>query len=178
MGLHIRTKRGTEAWQTLVHVCRRWRFLVFGSPRRLNLQLYCTLQTPVRDTLDVWPALPLIIEGSLISTGLDTETDNVIAALGQSNRICQVNLSLNRWKLKEVLAPMHVSFPELTDLQLLSYLTPTVIPDSFLGGSAPRLRFLNLYSIFISGFTETASVCYSPRPSFPLGYSSFRVHIT
>ena len=35
-------KRETEAWQTLVHVCRRWRYLVFGSPRRLNLRLCCT----------------------------------------------------------------------------------------------------------------------------------------
>ena len=31
-----------EAWQTLVHVCRRWRSIVFGSPRRLDLQLVCT----------------------------------------------------------------------------------------------------------------------------------------
>ena len=25
-------------WLTLVHVCRRWRSVVFGSPRRLDLQ--------------------------------------------------------------------------------------------------------------------------------------------
>ena len=25
-----------EAWHTLVQVCRKWRNLVFGSPRRLN----------------------------------------------------------------------------------------------------------------------------------------------
>ena len=31
-----------EAWQTLVHVCRRWRSVVLGSPRRLGLQLVCT----------------------------------------------------------------------------------------------------------------------------------------
>jgi hypothetical protein len=27
----------TNRWHTLVHVCRRWRDLVFASPRRLNL---------------------------------------------------------------------------------------------------------------------------------------------
>ena len=27
------------AWQSLVHVCRRWRGIVFGSPRRLGLRL-------------------------------------------------------------------------------------------------------------------------------------------
>jgi hypothetical protein len=30
-------KTGEEAWQSLAHVCRRWRGLVFGSPSRLNL---------------------------------------------------------------------------------------------------------------------------------------------
>jgi hypothetical protein len=54
-------KWAAEEWQLLVHVCRRWRNLVFGSPRRLNLQLYCTPETLARDRLDVWPALPLII---------------------------------------------------------------------------------------------------------------------
>ena len=72
-----------EAWQLLVHVCRRWRSLVLGSPRRLNLQLYCTCETPARDTLEVWLALPLIVRGYMA-------TDNVIAALEQSNRVCQV----------------------------------------------------------------------------------------
>jgi len=141
-----------EAWQTLVHVCRRWRYLVFGSPRRMNLQLYCTPQTPARDTLDVWPALPLIIGGNLIST----DTDNVIAALGQRNRVCRVvSLDIYGWQLEQVLAPMHVSFPQLTVLQLLSHgEPPTVIPDSFLGGSAPLLRTLLLSSISFPGLPK------------------------
>ena len=43
----------TEAWRTLVHVCQKWRNVVFGSPRRLDLRLYCTARTPVRETLDL-----------------------------------------------------------------------------------------------------------------------------
>jgi len=39
-----------EKWKTLAHVCRRWRSIVFQSPRRLNLRLLCT---PERDTLDI-----------------------------------------------------------------------------------------------------------------------------
>ena len=50
-----------EVWQTLVHVCRRWRRVVFGSPRRLNLRLVWTPGTPARDMLDVWPSFPLLI---------------------------------------------------------------------------------------------------------------------
>jgi len=33
-----------DEWQTLVHVCCRWRWIVFTSPCRLDLKLYCTAQ--------------------------------------------------------------------------------------------------------------------------------------
>ena len=49
------------AYRILVHVRRCWRRIVFGSPLRLNLRLFCSKKTPARHTLDVWPALPLII---------------------------------------------------------------------------------------------------------------------
>jgi hypothetical protein len=35
--LSLASKEEIEVWQTLVHVCQRWRNLVLGSPRRLNL---------------------------------------------------------------------------------------------------------------------------------------------
>jgi F-box-like len=149
-------KREIKAWQILAHVCRRWRSLVLGSPRRLNLRLYCTPETPTKDTLDVWPALPLIVDGILTSS---SRTVNVIAALGQSNRVCQVFLlRLMGWQLEEVLAVTQVPFPELTDLHLSSYdETPPVIPDSFLGGSALRLRYFKLSGIPFPGFPKLLS---------------------
>jgi hypothetical protein len=145
-------KTGIEAWQSLVHVCRRWRNLVFGSPRRLNLQLYCTPETPAKDTLGVWPALPLIVAGVV---ALSSGTDNVIAALGQSNRVCKVFLDLSGWQLEKVLAAMQVPLPELTAMQLFSDgETLPVIPDSFLGGSAPHLRLFTLHSIPFPGLPK------------------------
>ena len=145
-----------EAWQSLVHVCRRWRNLVFGSPLRLNLRLYCTPETPAKDTLGVWPALPLIVAGDV---AFSSGTDNVIAALGQSNRVCQVQL----WgldsesQLEEVLAAMQMPFPDLTDLLLSSDgETLPVIPilDSFLGGSTPRLQRFELTGIPFTGLPK------------------------
>jgi hypothetical protein len=140
-----------EAWESLFHVCRRWRSLVLASPRRLNLRLYCTPYTPAGDRLDVWPTLPLIIEGDMASS---SGTDNVIAALGQSNRVYQVSLwELAGWQLEQVLAAMQVPFPELTDLQLFSRdETPRLIPDSFLDRSAPRLQTFQLSGIPFPGF--------------------------
>ena len=144
-------KTRIEAWQTLVHVCRRWRNVVFGSPHRLNLKLFCTPKTPAKDILDVWPVLPLMIKGIMFSSG----TDNVISALGQSNRVYQVALfDLADWQLEEVLVPMQLSFPELTELRLWSYGEAPAIPDSFLGGSAPRLRILELVAISFPGLPK------------------------
>ena len=149
-------KTQAERWQLLVHVCRRWRNLVFGSPRRLHLRLCCTADTPVRDTLDVWPALPLIVNGAVASPQ-SPGTDNTVAALWQSNRVCQVNLRLAGRQSEKLLAPMQTSFPELTDLRLFSKddETPPVIPDSFLGGSAPpRLQTFRLSGISFPGLPK------------------------
>ena len=141
------TKRAM-AWHSLVHVCRRWRSLVFGSPRHLNLRLLCTPKTPVKDTLDIWPALPLTVAGDMASS---SSMDNVIAALGQSSRVSEVYLEgLAGWHLEKVLAAMSRPFPELIDLMFFSYgeMLPIIpVPDSFLGGSAPRLQSFSLYGI-------------------------------
>ena len=84
--------------------------------------------------------------------GSSLGTDNVIAALGQSDRVREVDLGLAGWQLEKVLAAMQASFPELTDLHLWSYdETPPIISDSFLGGSAPHLRILHLDSISFPG---------------------------
>jgi hypothetical protein len=101
----------------------------------------------VRDILDVWPALPLIVQtGQSLSSG----TDNIIAALGQSNRVCKINLRLVGWESEAVLAAMQVPFPELTDLAVEAYIVidvPIVMPDSLFGGSAPRLRSFELTGV-------------------------------
>ena len=150
-------KTSVEAWQSLVHVCQRWRSLVLESRRRLNLQLYCTPKTPAKDALDVWPALPLIVSGD-ISSG----TDNIIAALGQTNRVFKVDLWVFvDWQLERVLAAMQVPFPKLTYLRLGPgvYLNQEVlvIPDLFLGGSARSLRSFALYGIPFPGLPKLLS---------------------
>jgi F-box-like len=71
-------------WPKLVHVCQRWRYIVFASPLRLDLRLRCTGLTPVRKTLDVWPPLPIEIRVSYIRLRVE---DNVIAALESPNRV-------------------------------------------------------------------------------------------
>jgi hypothetical protein len=146
---YVDEARCTEDWYALVHVCRKWRNVVFGSPRRLNLRLWCARWTPVRKTLDAWPLLPIEVFDEEIE-GL--EVDNIIAALEHNDRICNLDFhSLSPGSGSEkVLAAMQQPFPELTSLRLFGDEIP-VQPDSFLGGSAPRLRTLSLLSIPFPG---------------------------
>src|SRR5260370_21076769 len=118
------SRHTVERWQPLVHVCRRWRGLVFGSPRHLNLQLYYTLGSVTMKTLDVWPALPLLIMNSSISD-VSKVMDDLIAVLKHSNRIhiCQISLDplyLTTSQIEKAWTAMQVPFPELTVLTLLS----------------------------------------------------------
>jgi hypothetical protein len=145
------TRRKIESWQSLVHVCRRWRGLAFGSPRRLSLQLCCILRTSARTSLNVWPPLPLLIGGDVF----EASVDNVIAELEHSNRIRQINLQLFTPQIEKFWTAMQVPFPELKGLSLfLSSGHGPVLPGSFLGGSAPRLRYFLLYSIPFPGLPK------------------------
>ena len=135
-----------DGWYPLVHVCRRWRHVVFASPHRLNLRLYCTERRPVRKMLDVWPALPIVIWNSVDPTSLVEGADNIIAALEHNDRVYEINLgNVPNWLLKRLAGVMLGPFPSLTSLVFYSNDEPApVLPESFLGGSAPRLRSLRL----------------------------------
>ena len=143
-----------EAWHTLVHVCRRWRTIVFESPRRLNLRIACTDETSVNELLDVWPALPIVISGECLTP---TKHENIKAALEHHDRVCQIQLNVSLPSdLVEVFAALEAPFPLLTDLKLGSTGTPDPIlpnPVKFLGGST-HLRSLSFSAISVPGLPE------------------------
>ena len=143
-----------EAWHTLVHVRRRWRTLIFGSPRRLNLRIACTDESSVNELLDVWPVLPIVISGKCETR---TKHDNIKAALEHHDRVCQIKLSVPLPSdLAEVFAALEAPFPLLTDLKLESTGTSDPIlpnPVKFLGGST-HLRSLSFSAISVPGLPE------------------------
>ena len=147
-------KREIESWQSLVHVCRRWRGLVFRSPRRLKLQLFCTHGKSARKSLDVWPALPLLIHCGHLET--ETSADNAIAELEHSDRIRQILFYAKTSHIESLCTAMQAPFPELEILSLSFQDVPyvPVLPNSFLGGSVPRLRSLNLYGVPFPGLPK------------------------
>ena len=136
-------------WHGLVHVCQRWRQLVFGSPRRLDLQIFCTNGTPVMENLDFWPPLPIAIHYTDQEAFTDGDEDSLFTALKHPDRVRHIHLCLSCDELSEVFAVMKQPFPELTHLWLSSNgPDEPVLPGKFLGGSAPRLQYLGLEYMF------------------------------
>ena len=140
--------KNEDAWHTLVHVCRRWRYVVFGSPRRLNLRLLC-MNRKLMKTLDIWPELPIVIHLDSWRSGQLPSVTDVISVLKRHDRVCKIFIDGAPTSLLEELATISEPFPALIELELAPSFgedAPT-FPDSFLGGSAPTLQSLNLWDI-------------------------------
>jgi len=140
-----------DAWHTLVHVCRRWRDVVFGSPRRLDLRLLC-MDRRLMKTLDIWPELPIVIR---VDNGRNVQlpsVTNVVSVLKRHDRVCKMSFGNLPTSFLEELAMTSEPFPALIELDLASFQEDTpIFPDSFLGGSVPRLRSLDLWRIPFPG---------------------------
>ncbi|KAI9435965.1 hypothetical protein H4582DRAFT_1966506 [Lactarius indigo] len=146
-------------WHRLVHVCRRWRFLVFASPHRLDLRLVYTFKRPARvrkKALDDWPTLPIAIWYPRKTTmrgpsEFVEDEKNASFALRHPDRIREINLFLTKSLLLKSGALVLASFPALEYLRLESLSTikspPALLPVGFLGGSTPRLRDIHLSHI-------------------------------
>jgi hypothetical protein len=141
-------------WSLPVHICRRWRQIIFESPLRLNLQILCTHLTPVKKYLGIWPAFPIVIDyppRMPTTTRADNvEKNNIIAALKHPSRISFIRLhvfGIYGTLAKNILKAMEEPFPVLTHLEIdLDLEREPVIPAEFLGGSAPRLQEIILSS--------------------------------
>ena len=136
-----------DTWHTLVHVCRRWRYVVFGSPRRLDLRLLCANRR-LLNTLDIWPELPIVIHVDDDEICQLPNVANVISVLKRGDRVCKIFINdVPNSFVKEV-AMMNEPFLALTELDLTTFdEDPPILRDSFLGGSVPSLRSFRLWGI-------------------------------
>jgi len=133
-------------WHAVVHVCKRWRHLIFAWPHHLDLRLACRSASAVAKALEIWPALPISIRSEL-----DGENDDdIITALEHRDRIAGINLSgLTKHQLERCATLMQEPFPLLRVLFLRCAENDAspIITGSFLGGSAPRLQDVKLWNI-------------------------------
>ena len=145
-------------WHRLVHVCRRWRSVVFGSPNFLHLTLVCHPNTRMELT-GIWPTFPIIITDKL--NRFESDEHDFDVAFAYRNRICGIDLiHLTSSKLQRFVSAMQVQFPALIDLRLyfyrefLDFGPAPVLPDGFLSGTVPRLQSLELDSIGFPGLPK------------------------
>ncbi|KAN0116530.1 hypothetical protein V8E52_005911 [Russula decolorans] len=103
--------------------------------------------------------------------------DNIIAALGHNDRVCEINLAIPGSLLESVFAAMQKTFVALNRLWLnATDDRAPVVSDSFLGGSAPHLRQLWLDRIPFP-FPVLRKLPLS-SPNLPSPHSSFRARST
>ncbi|KAH9975121.1 hypothetical protein BGW80DRAFT_1559565 [Lactifluus volemus] len=141
---HLWSGRWANTWHQLVHVCQRWRYVVFSSPLGLYLRLYCTDRTSVRNMLNVWPPFPI----DIISHHLE---DNIMAALEHRDRVCNLGLYPSSYSnFERLVTVMRDPLPALLQLRLVgrgAFDRVPVLPVTFLGGSAPNLLSLTLDNV-------------------------------
>ena len=141
--------RDPGTWHRLVHVCRRWRSVVFMSPNFLDLRLVCYPWTRL-ELLGIWPPLPIVIRDAIYTPS--REDYDLEAAIVHRNRVCEIYLIKTTTRLQRLASAMQGQFPALTHFKLDYFSrddtspTPT-LPDDFLVGTAPCLQFLELQSI-------------------------------
>jgi hypothetical protein len=159
-----------------VHVCQRWRRIIFSSQRRLDLYLGCSESygTRVRRNLAYWPAtLPLRVTINYPSFRRHTPEDDdglrVLAALQHPGRVHHIDIRATGPLLKKFAKVMGKPFPALSHLEITWNLDgkqdPTlgsipVIPRRFLGRSASQLRHLSLTSV---SFPQLPALLLSAR---------------
>ncbi|KAH9992553.1 hypothetical protein BJV74DRAFT_400624 [Russula compacta] len=137
-------------WYKLVHVCRRWRYLIFASASRLGLCLVYAHATPVTDMLAYLPLLPLIIDyvhqdPSREMTVEDEE--GLLLALQHHHRVSRIRLWAPSSNLRKLVVALDREFQMLEYL----YIEPLtedgktlILPKTF---KAPHLRQVVLRNV-------------------------------
>ncbi|KAH9044151.1 hypothetical protein EDB84DRAFT_1559101 [Lactarius hengduanensis] len=137
-------------WHRLAHVCRTWRHIMFASSHHLRLELLCTHGTPVKKNIGHLPAFPIVISFPSSSFPRTSgERDDFFAALEHRDRVRVIELNFPYTLSGELATVMQEPFPALTHLLIESDIWGAMpaLPDSFLGGSAPRLQTISISGI-------------------------------
>ena len=138
-------------WHSFAHLWRGLRQVIFTSPLRLDLPIFCTSITPARKILGIWLALPIhVYYCRQDHSKTASNEDNIVDALEHAGRLCNVTLDVTGSELEKISTVMREPFPVLTTLRIFSLehhgIAPA-LPVEFLGGSAPRLQSICLYAL-------------------------------
>ncbi|KAI0267755.1 hypothetical protein BC834DRAFT_57611 [Gloeopeniophorella convolvens] len=147
-------------WDVLAHVCRRWRRIVFASPRRLNLRLVCTYRTPVRVGLPSWPSLPILANYDHGRESLAPgDEDNIVFVFKFPYRLYRLSLSATSSLVSKLsVARLGKPLPMLEYLSLQSESGSAIVfPKTFLFGPARSLRYISLANVTLPALPRLLS---------------------
>jgi hypothetical protein len=166
-------------WLRLVHVCQSWRRLIFSSPRRLELRLFCSNGTPVKEILRFWSELPIIVHyGGVPESKPPSPEDeeNLVTALREPDRLSEIWLTITGSLSDRLVTEMQKAVPLLETLRLMAQDMPELLlPDRFLGGSAPHLSVISLYGVSFPALPKlllstsnltSLELCHIPMPGY------------
>ncbi|KAN0133355.1 hypothetical protein V8E53_008795, partial [Lactarius tabidus] len=152
--------------RALVHVCQRWRQIIFESPRRLHLKIRCTHGTPVKKCLSIWPKIPIHVAYYLSSTKVcPIDEENISIALQHPDRVSHLALDVDSTGTLEKLATLiQKPFPVLTHLSItsgakLAPLLPVEFAEILRGSASSFQRF----SLFFISFPAWPTLLSSAR---------------
>jgi hypothetical protein len=135
-------------WHRLAHVCRKWRYAISVSPRRLGLQILCRSGAPIGSILDSWPTLPLLVRYK--GPKSKSLPKNIIVGLRRPDRVCEIDLVLPSSLIGSIVEVIQEPFQALECIRITvknSTRPPMLVREAFLGGSAPHLREIKLDGI-------------------------------
>jgi F-box-like len=144
-----------NGWFKLAHVCQKWRRIVLTSTSRLDLQLYLTVYNYVNAVMmRRLPPLPIVLDCSM---GARTTRDHarIVHALKYCDRIREIAFIGSGPGLNKILKATKRSFPALESLKLChnSRGRGLILPPTFLGGSTPSLRRLDLRDVSLTSLS-------------------------
>ena len=139
-------------WCKLSHVCQRWRHLVYECSSYLGMHIQYTNSSPMANTINHLPPLPLFVNYSWYYIGPKTPRPDELGIyhiLRLHGRIYHIALDIALPSLHEVLMLMNENFPRLEYLSLTGsvlseHCLPPTLPKAFL---APNLQHLTLSGI-------------------------------
>ncbi|KAI0258961.1 hypothetical protein BC834DRAFT_974661 [Gloeopeniophorella convolvens] len=143
-------------WHNIAQVCRRWRELVFSTPKRLQMHIYLTHRSSIPQILHHLPPLPLTIDcraphefdEDIERIPWSTERlGNVALALEQADRIQDVRLLGSDAELRALLAQMIQPARQLETLDIEVLSPSQILPVNFLGGASQSLRHVWLRNV-------------------------------
>ena len=173
-----------KEWQRLVHVCQKWRQIIYGLPSFFDLHLYCSAETPFRDNLSHWPKFPLTVHYAIPHGDVD---DDLISALRCIDRVRRIELVIQDTEVQDVFAAMQFPFQALTHLDIAGiYLDEEFLGDGviqlpwdLMGGFAPSLQHLRFDAIscpsipvFLASACGLVSLQLEDIPPDGVGYIS------